>query len=44
MAVVPSKLFADSSHRGIVERHVQCVLLNLSLVESCLSAVGYTLQ
>jgi len=45
MAIVPFQALAVSSHRGIVEIHVQCIvpyiLLNLPLH---LAAVGCTLQ
>jgi len=32
--IVPFQAFADSSHRGIVERHVQCIQSPMHLVES----------
>jgi len=33
MVIVPSEAFADSSHGGIVERHVQCAQSPMHLVE-----------
>ena len=34
MAIVPFQSFADSSHGGVVERHVQCAQSPMHLVES----------
>jgi len=34
MFIVPCQSFADSSHRGIVERQVQCAQSPIHLVES----------
>jgi len=34
MVIVTFKAFADSSHRGIVERHMQCTQSPVHLAES----------
>jgi len=34
VAIVPFQAFADSSHGGIVDRHVQCLESPMRLVES----------
>ena len=46
MTIVPFQAFADSSHGGIVERHVLCAQRPMHLVESAasLATVGCTVQ
>jgi len=34
VAIFPFQAFADSSHGGIVEKHVQCAQIPMHLVES----------
>ena len=44
MAIVRFQSFADASHRGIVERHVQCEQSPMNIVESATTSGNSLLQ
>jgi len=44
LATAPSQSYADSSHAGIVERHMLCALSPVHLAESTTSSGSSRLQ